>query len=306
MNQPERLNNAAWRAISFDVVNFDETSALIIASFVGASAALVATFVTLVVTRWLDDRRWVREREHRELTARRAAYAKMTRTAAVWREAAVDLMGKPKKRDWEAYWAARDEAMQAGAELELIGSALAIETMGEALEQLLDLWWDYEVNGPYMVESGPLWSRMGYVDQRLDAFRDLARAEFDLEPAHEDTRRWLETPELVRRRVDELRKARRQKPPTKVVESPQDAEARRKFEDGLHRAGRAGTVRRLELQNGLSEADAASLLDRWEAVAAERGVQRGSRDYWRVADAWIGEQLPSEEDPIRDADEPRE
>ena len=84
--------------------------------------------------------------------------------------------------------------MQAGAELELIGSALAIETTGEALEQLLDLWWDYEVNGPYMVESGPLWSRMGYVDQRLDAFRDLARAEFDLEPAHEDTRRWLETP----------------------------------------------------------------------------------------------------------------
>ncbi len=46
-------------------MNFDETSALIIASLVGASAALVATFVTLVMTRWLDDRRWVREREHR-------------------------------------------------------------------------------------------------------------------------------------------------------------------------------------------------------------------------------------------------
>lgn len=287
-------------------MNFDETSALIIASLVGAIAALLATFVTLVVTRWLDDRRWVREREHRELTARRAAYAKMSRTAAVWREAAVDLMGKPRKRDWEAYWAARDEAMQAGAELELIGSALAIETMGEALEQLLDLWWDYEVNGPYTVESGPLWSRMSYVDRRLNAFRDLARAEFDLEPAGEDSRGWLETPELVRRRVEELRKARRQRPPTKVIESPEDAEARRKFEDGLHRAARAGTARRIELQNGLSEADVTLLLDRWEALAAERGIQRGSRDYWRVADAWIAEQLPAAQDPTRDPDEPPE
>jgi hypothetical protein len=34
-------------------VKFDETSALIIASLVGAIAALLATFVTLVVTRWL-------------------------------------------------------------------------------------------------------------------------------------------------------------------------------------------------------------------------------------------------------------
>jgi hypothetical protein len=287
-------------------VTFDETSALIVASLVGAGAALLATFVTLVVTRWLDDRRWVREREHRELTARRAAYAKMSRTAAVWREAAVDLMGKPKKRDWEAYWVARDDAMQAGAELELIGSALAIETMGEALEQLLDLWWDYEVNGPSIFESGPLWSRMGYVDRRLDAFRDLARAEFDLEPAREDPRGWLETPELVRRRVKELRIARHQKPPTKVVESAEDAKARKKFEEGLHRAGRAGTIRRLALQNGLSEADATALLDRWEAVAAERGIHRGSRDYWRVGDAWIGERLPADEDSNRDVGNPPE
>ncbi len=273
----------------------DASTATIIAASVGAIAALLATAVTLGVTRWLDDRRWVRERQHREVIERRAAYGRMRRTLVVWREATVDLIGKPKKQDWDAYWAARGNAMEAGAELEMIGSALAVETVSEALDELLDVWWDYENNGPWAVESGPLWSRMTYIDARLDAFRDLARAEFNLEPAVEDRRRWLETTELVRRRVEELgSKEGRQRRARAAPESGSDAKARLAFEDSMFRAWRAGTVRRLELSRGMSETEANELVDGWEAEAMTRGIVRGVVDYWRQADEWMEGQLSPE------------
>ena len=271
----------------------DSSTATILGAAVGAVAALIATFVTLAVTRWLDDRRWVREREHREVVERRAAYAKMRRTLIVWREATVDLIGKPKKADWEKYWAARHDAMEAGADLELIGSALAIDSVGEALEELLDVWWDYENNGPWAVESGPLWSRMRYIDARLDAFRDLARAEFDLEPASDDPRRWLEPPELVRQRAEELRQ-RSQRQSTPRRESDVDARSRLDYEERMHRARRSGTVRRLELSNHRTETDANRLVDAWEAEAAAQGISREAADYWQRGDEWIRRQPDSE------------
>jgi hypothetical protein len=269
---------------------FDPSIAIIIGAAVGALAALVGTFVTLLVTRWLDDRRWRREREHREVVERRAAYAKMRRTLVVWREATVDLIGRPKKEDWDRYWAAREDAMEAGAELEMIGSALAIETVSEALDQLLDVWWDYENNGPWAVESGPLWSRMAYIDARLDAFRDLARAEFGLEPATEDPRMWLETPELVRRRAEELQKSGARRRPIRTPESEADARARLDFEDRMHRVRRTGTLRRLELKEGISEAEGNRLLDAWEAEATSRRIPREASEYWRQADEWMARQ----------------
>jgi hypothetical protein len=266
----------------------DASTAAIVAAAVGATAALAATFLTLAVTRWLDDRRWVREREHRETTERRAAYAKMSRTVAVWREATVDLIGKPSKKDWDAYWAARRDALEAAHELLMIGTTLAINTIDEALDQLLDVWWDYENNGPWAVESGPLWSRMGYIDARLKAFNDLARAEFGLEPAVEDPRVWIETPDLVQRRAAELRaKGRRRVRPPLEKESESDARARRAFEEGMYRAARAGTVRRLELSDGLAQAEANDLVDRWDVEASARGIAREAVDYWRLADEWL-------------------
>jgi hypothetical protein len=268
----------------------DSGTATIIAATVGAGAALIATFITLAVTRWLDDRRWVREREHRDLVDSRAAYAKMRRTGVAWREATVDLIGKPTTKEWEVYWAARQDAMEAAAELEMIGSPLALETISEALEQLLDVWWDYENNGPWAVESGPLWSRMRYVDARLDAFRDLARAEFGLEPEVEDPRSWLETPELVRRRAAELGTGRRKGAPP--PESEAEAAARREFEERRYRAARAGTARRLEWRHGMSKAAAEALIDAWEAEAVTRKIRRESEVYWRQADEWLSERIP--------------
>jgi hypothetical protein len=266
----------------------DSSIATVIAAAVGATAALIATFVTLVVTRWLDDRRWARMREHRETVERRLAYAKMRRTMLVWREATVDLEGKPTKKDWEAYWAARQGAMEAGAELEMIGSPLAIQAVSEALDQLLDVWWDYENNGPWAVESGPLWTRMKYVDSRLDAFRDLGRAEFGLEVAIEDPRGWLETTELVRRRVSELR--RNAPPPVSRPETEEDRKARLAFDASLHHARRAGTARRLEIDEGLSETEANELVDNWEIEAASRKIAREDPDYWRQAKEWMAGQ----------------
>ncbi len=266
----------------------DPSIATVIGAAVGATAALIATFVTLVVTRWLDDRRWARMREHRETVERRLAYAKMRRTMLVWRDATIDLIGKPTKKDWDRYWAAQQGAMEAGAELEMIGSTLAIQTVSEALDQLLDVSWDYENNGPWAVESGPLWTRMTYIDSRLDAFRDLARAEFGLDPAIEDPRAWLETTELVRRRVEELRSSVPRR--VAVPETAEDAKARLAFEESMHRARRAGTARRLELAGGLSEPEANALVDNWEIEAEIRKIAREDPSYWRQADDWMAAQ----------------
>lgn len=273
----------------------DPSIAPILGAIVGAAAALIGTFVTLVVTRWLDDRRWARMREHQDTVDRRAAYAKMRRTLDVWREAAVDLEGKPTKKDWDSYWAARRDALEAVAELVMIGSPLAVQAVSEALDQLLDLWWDYEVNGPYMVESAALWPRMKYIDSRIDAFSDLARAEFGLEPAEEDPRAWLETTELVRRRVAELRRGT--PPPAAGPETDEDRIARLAFEQSMHHASRSGTVRRLELDGSLSEQEANALVDRWEIEAETRKVVQRDPDYWRQGRQWMDEQLIGRPEP---------
>jgi hypothetical protein len=264
--------------------------ATILAALVGAGAALIGTFVTLVVTRWLDDRRWTLMREQQETIERRQAYAKMKRTLDVWREAAVDLEGKPTKKDWEAYWVARQEAMQAAADLEMIGSPLALQAVGEALDQLLDLWWDYEVNGPEFVQSGPLWARMAYIDSRIDAFRDLARAEFGLEPEVEDSRVWLETPELVQRHVAQLRSSVRR---TVRPESEEERKERLAYEARSQEMSRFMRLRGLEIDRGLPEQEATALLDQWEVEAEKRKIARADRDYWRQGDQWLAERSPA-------------
>lgn len=262
----------------------------ILAALVGAGAALIGTFVTLVVTRWLDDRRWTRMREQQETIERRQAYAKMKRTLDVWREAAVDLEGKPTKKDWDAYWVARQEAMRAAAELEMIGSPLALQAVGEALDQLLDLWWDYEVNGPEFVQSGPLWARMAYIDSRVDAFRDLARAEFGLEPEVEDFWVWLETPELVQRHVALLRGGVRR---AVHAESEEERKERMAYEAWHQQTDRFMRLQGLKIDRGLSEQEATALVGQWEVVAEKRLITRADRDYWRQGDQWLAEQLPA-------------
>lgn len=269
----------------------DSATATIVAAAVGALAALVGTFITLLVTRWLDDLRWRRERRHRETVERRAAYAKMRRTMVVWREATLELVGKPTEADWDKYRAAGRDALEAGAELEMIGSPLALEAVSEALDELADVEWDYENNGPWTVESGPLWNRMAYIDARIAAFRDLARAEFELDPAVEDPRRWLETPELIHREVDELQK-RREERPRKRKESAADAQARRDYEAGVHYGRRAGTVRRLVLAEGMSKRDAVQLVDAWEEEARRRRLNPMAADYWQQAEAWMAGPKP--------------
>lgn len=204
----------------------------------------------------------------------------------VWREATVELEGEPTPEQWRAYWAARDGAMQAGAELEMIGTPLALEVVDEALDELLDVSWDYEHNGPWATETGPLWKRMEFIDARIAAFRDLARAEFNLDPAVEDPRGWLDTPELVRREVDELRRRRTDKPKARK-ELPADAESRRQFEAGKQYARRQGTIRRLVYSEGLEEEKAKALVDGWEQEARRRKLKTEAPDYWVQAEKWM-------------------
>jgi hypothetical protein len=151
-------------------------------AIVGAGATLIATWFTLRHASDQEQARWERERVARDIADRRAVYARFIRAATLWRESTVDLEGKPGKREWADYWAARVPALEAGSELLVAAPAEALEPASEALDVLLDAWWDFEVNGPRTLERDWLWGRISSFDAYMDEFRDVARREFGVAP----------------------------------------------------------------------------------------------------------------------------
>ena len=66
--------------------------------------------------------------------------------------------------------------------------------------------------------------------------------------------------------------------------------ARRPDPERIHHAQRAGLLSRLEAQAHLSPEKAEEWVSRWEAEAAERGLNRHSGLFWEPAWEWIAEQ----------------
>jgi hypothetical protein len=69
---------------------------------------------------------------------KRVAYRDLIQTLDAWREVTVEIAdGERKRRDWDAYWEAREACMKAGASLQLVGTDDMIEAASEAIEFLL-------------------------------------------------------------------------------------------------------------------------------------------------------------------------
>lgn len=102
----------------------------------------------------------------------------------------------------------------------------------------------------------------------------------------------------MRRRVTELRK--NAPAAAAVPETDEGRKERLAFDARLHNASRAGTVRRLEMDNGLSEPEANSLVDGWEREAEIRKIGRRDPDFWRQGDQWMAPQLMGRQAPESD------
>ncbi|HVA87439.1 MAG TPA: hypothetical protein VNF73_14130 [Candidatus Saccharimonadales bacterium] len=149
--------------------------------------AVVGALASVVVTAFAEARRRQSERDLRASSDRRTVYGRFLQAATLWRESAADLEGDPEPADWEKYWAARTPTLEAAIELSLIAAKPIAEAAGNAMDELLDVSWDYEVNGPDFLKAA-LWNKIKYIDSELAVVEKAARAEFA--PPLPRPRRW--------------------------------------------------------------------------------------------------------------------
>lgn len=161
----------------------------VVSALLGASASLGATLVTLVWTRHLDQERHEREWDVARSADRRMVYGRFLRAVALWREAAADLEGKPGRAEWDRYWQARIPALEAATELSLVAPPSVVESTSEAMDELLDISWDYDVNGSAFVQAA-LWNKIRFIDSEVEKVYTAARAEFQEGAPLPRPRRW--------------------------------------------------------------------------------------------------------------------
>lgn len=161
----------------------------LVSALVGAGSSLGGIALTLWWTRRLEADRhehdWVSERS----TDRRKVYGRFLESVELWREACADLEGEPDEKDWDRYWAARVPALQAASELSLIAPASVVECASEAMDELLDISWDYNVTGPEFLKAA-LWNKIAFIDSEIEKVFVAARAEFGEGPPIPRSNRW--------------------------------------------------------------------------------------------------------------------
>jgi hypothetical protein len=116
----------------------DPAAVAILAALVGAGSSIAATALTMWWSGRHDAARQSREEAASLLAEKRVAYRDLIQTLDAWREVTVEIAdGERKRRDWDAYWEAREACMKAGASLQLVGTDDMIEAASEAMEFLL-------------------------------------------------------------------------------------------------------------------------------------------------------------------------
>ena len=170
----------------------DPAAVVILAALIGAGSSIAATALTMWWTARQAETHQARE-EGRELRAeKRVAYRDLVQALNAWREATVEIAdGERRKKDWDAYWEAREDSMRAGAALELVGSDDMIDAASEAMETLLDISWKYQTHTelafpgytPTPEEiTKTTWIHVGVADREAARLVDLMRLDLGFAP----------------------------------------------------------------------------------------------------------------------------
>lgn len=137
----------------------------------------------------MESERHERDWEFERSADRRKVYGRFLQAVALWREAGADLEGDPEQEDWDRYWSARVPSVEAATELSLIAPDTVVESASEAMDELLDISWDYDVNGPDFLKAA-LWNKIAYIDSEIEKVYVAARAEFGEGAPIPRPRRW--------------------------------------------------------------------------------------------------------------------
>jgi hypothetical protein len=191
--------------------------AVLLAALIAAGASLAATALTMWWTGRHDAARQSREDAATLRAEKRVAYRDLVIALNRWREATVDVAeGGLRKKDWDAYWEARDASLTAGASLQLVGSEDMVDATSEAMEMLLDCSWKFLTHtelafgdNPPTVEQAAeaIWHRVTVADREMDTLLDLMRAD-------------LGTPAFARQIAERKKRAERLPPTSMQPPSP--------------------------------------------------------------------------------------
>ncbi len=168
----------------------DPLAIAIVSALIGAGASIAATVVTLIWTSRSERARHDREWESQRVSDRRGVYGRFLQTATLWREACADLPDDDYSKDaWNRYWRRRIPALEAAIELSLIAPPEVVEAASEAMDELLDISWDYDVNGEDFIKAA-LWNKIRFIDDELEKVTAAGRTEFGAGAPAPNPRRW--------------------------------------------------------------------------------------------------------------------
>lgn len=125
----------------------DPAAVAILAALIGAGSSIAATALTMWWSGQHETARLAREEAASLRVEKRAAYRDLIQTLTAWREVTVEIAdGERKRREWDAYWEAREATMKSGASLQLFGTDDMIDAASEAMALLLDVSWKFQTH----------------------------------------------------------------------------------------------------------------------------------------------------------------
>jgi hypothetical protein len=170
----------------------DPAAVAILAALVGAGSSIAATALTMWWSGRHDATRQSREEAASLRAEKRIAYRDLIQALDAWREVTVEIAdGERKRRDWDAYWEAREACMKSGASLQLVGTDDMIEAAGEAMEFLLDVSWKFQTHTALAFGDHPpspaeishsVWVHIEAADREEATLLDLMRVDLGFAP----------------------------------------------------------------------------------------------------------------------------